>query len=652
MNCNLKSSAQRGSLLRAVFFATAVLLSTGAPAGLHAAAFHVDCDHGSDRATGRTAETAWQHLQAVNEYAADHGFGPGDSILLKRGCRWREELDLLNTNSSGALRNSGIADKPIVIASYGAGDLPTIDGADLLAGWKNVAPGVFAASIAGPVYKVFVDGDQRETNALHAQPNFLGPWSAGNTYGMWDYVTSQGKTFAAMRDVADKGHIKSEDWFHAADLTPDQQASGVANVTRTAGSCYLDSAKRLLYLHLPDGSDPGRHKIQVTRRRYGVQLQGVSHVTVDGLRIIHAGKSGVLASVYAPNQGGAYMTDEYNTVRNSIFWNNSDTTMDVLPGTGTQGEGAIYVAASSKPDDRPLNGWVIENNAVGMLDSERISSFTRSGISVTGTSGLLLRNNYVATNHAVGASVFTDRGPRCMQPLIQGNDFAANQGNLRISGCTNPVADSNTIAYSYGYGIQTGGNTTGAQITHNLIHHLTITPKAGLYNGFDCNGGAPGGTLAYNTIEAVWAAEATLEKGCDHWTVRQNIFDSSNNAQHGGLTLYIRQEALPGMVFDQNVYRVDPNVKRQFNVGAGQPGGQTFHDISWWQANQEKTAQPAQTPLFANSAAGDYSLRAAAVRGRAAITALPVHPFTPTAASTTYLREAANLPWEPQDQKR
>ena len=38
---------------------------------------------------------------------------------------------------------------------------------------------------------------------------------------------------------------------------------------------------------------------------------------------------------------------------------------------------------------------MIEGNAIGAIDSERVATFGRSGISVTATEGLILRNNYV-----------------------------------------------------------------------------------------------------------------------------------------------------------------------------------------------------------------------------------------------------------------
>ena len=571
-------------------------------------------------------------------------------FFLRRGQRWREELRISNTNVSGATPNSGSEERPIVISSYGEGDLPTIDGADTVTGWTSVGGGVFKTVAKGAVYKVFVDGDDHQTTALLAKTNFVGAWSYAGSFAMWDSMTFEGRTYEAMTDVAPSKQVPPAAWFHIPDLQPEQQISGQVGVARTPGSWYLDSRQGLLFVHLADGGDPARHAMQVSRRRYGLELQGLNHIRIDGLRVIHAGKSGIVASVFASNGGGSYLTNEYNTIQNSVIWNSGDVMIDVLPGTNMAGEGDIYVAASPKPTDLALRGWKIEGNAVGAIDNEGMSSFLRSGISVTGTEAAVVRNNYVASGGAMGISVFTDRGPRCLSPRVEGNLFTNSWGNLRVSGCERPVIDSNTMQYSYGYGIQTGGNTSGATVTHNLIHHISISPKGNAFNGFDCNGGAPGGTLAYNTITAVWAAEATLEKGCDHWNVHHNVFDSSQNAQNGGLTLYLRQEALPGMVFENNLYSVDPSVTRQFNYGAGQKGVSTFHDIAWWLQNVETTAR-VEPNLFRNRRENDFALRNS-WSGAAPEAALPTKPFVANEATAVFRRDVPALVWQPQDKLR
>jgi hypothetical protein len=604
---------------------------------------------GSDSADGRSPHSAWQHLAAIHAFSVEHGFLPGDKILLKRGCRWREELQLQNEALSATVRNSGTAEKPLEISAFGTGDPPTLDAADEVTPWVSKGSGVYTAHVDGPVYKVFVDGETRETEALLCQPNYLGSWLPNTEYRMWDYVVAQGKTLGALQDIAPANRYASTGWYHAPDLPPEKQTSGMANVTRIPGSWFFDSRSGLLYVHLADASDPSRHSVEITRRRHGIELDGLSHTIIDGLRIIHAAKAGILANIYMAGPRNPASGNEFNTIQNTVIWNAGDISTEALLVNDRHVEGAIVIAPSTKPDDRPLRGWVIQNNAIGIVDSALVSAFDRSGISALGTDGLILKNNYIAAQNAMGVSVYTDRSPRCVGSRIESNWFGASQGNLRISGCMNPVIDSNTFAYSYGYGIQTGGNSSGAVITHNLIHHLTLTPNAHSFNGVDCNGGASGGTFAYNTIEAVWAANLTLEVGCDHSTVHDNVLDSSNNAQRGGLTLYLRKEALPGMSFAHNIYRVDPQVARQFNVGAGTPGAHTFRNFAWWQMNMEPTAVVSAEPLFASRDDGNYALRNAAKFNISPQNALPVHPFYPTEASTTYLREALKKPWVPQD---
>lgn len=81
--------------------------------------YYVDSVNGNDANNGTSLSTAWHSLAKVDSSK----FSPGDSVLLRRGSIWREQL---NFPSSGA------ANAPIVIDAYGTGDLPLINGADLV----------------------------------------------------------------------------------------------------------------------------------------------------------------------------------------------------------------------------------------------------------------------------------------------------------------------------------------------------------------------------------------------------------------------------------------------------------------------------------------------------------------------------------------
>ncbi|MGH3921862.1 MAG: hypothetical protein ACRDTT_03120, partial [Pseudonocardiaceae bacterium] len=80
--------------------------------------FYIDCDSGNDANAGTSPRTAWRTLARANQVT----FGPGDSLLLRRG-----------TMCHGVLspQGSGTASNPIVVSAYGKGARPAIvaDGA-------------------------------------------------------------------------------------------------------------------------------------------------------------------------------------------------------------------------------------------------------------------------------------------------------------------------------------------------------------------------------------------------------------------------------------------------------------------------------------------------------------------------------------------
>jgi len=88
---------------------------------LHAETFYLDAAGGKDTNSGLTADLAWQSLAKANAQP----FHPGDSLVLKRGCRFAGGL---------SLNLQGTAAQPIVITAYGEGSAPVIDAKGYIAG--------------------------------------------------------------------------------------------------------------------------------------------------------------------------------------------------------------------------------------------------------------------------------------------------------------------------------------------------------------------------------------------------------------------------------------------------------------------------------------------------------------------------------------
>lgn len=78
-----------------------------------AATYYVDATNGNDTRTGTSEAQAWKTLGRVTASR----FNPGDTVLLKRGCTWRERF---------VVPSSGAEGSPFTIDAYGTGAKPLI----------------------------------------------------------------------------------------------------------------------------------------------------------------------------------------------------------------------------------------------------------------------------------------------------------------------------------------------------------------------------------------------------------------------------------------------------------------------------------------------------------------------------------------------
>ena len=78
--------------------------------------YYLDCEAGSDAASGTSPQAAWRTLEKI----AATTFQPGDSVLLRRGVRCHGML---------WPKGSGLEGRPIRLGAYGEGPLPVIEAA-------------------------------------------------------------------------------------------------------------------------------------------------------------------------------------------------------------------------------------------------------------------------------------------------------------------------------------------------------------------------------------------------------------------------------------------------------------------------------------------------------------------------------------------
>lgn len=78
--------------------------------------YYVDAAAADNNKDGMSEQNAWKDFEKINETT----FQPGDRILLKAGCEW--------TGVTLSPKGSGTQDSPIIISSYGEGNMPKLTG--------------------------------------------------------------------------------------------------------------------------------------------------------------------------------------------------------------------------------------------------------------------------------------------------------------------------------------------------------------------------------------------------------------------------------------------------------------------------------------------------------------------------------------------
>ena len=229
----------------------AVLL-TSTRAGL-AADYYVDATAGNDASTGAMPSAPWQTLSRVNS----HPFRSNDVVHFRRGSVFR---DTLRPEGPDHANFRGLS-----FVAYGAGEPPTINGADVVRGWSLASStgGVYAAPQPLRVYNVFID--------------------SGPGWGLTHACCPRGERCKA-----------------SPHRPPIRGSSCAIGPMRPGSWLWWDGGGKhspVLYVWLPGGSNPATHSVEAVTRQFGVHgfapANQIDHLVLDGLRIIQTGLRGI-----------------------------------------------------------------------------------------------------------------------------------------------------------------------------------------------------------------------------------------------------------------------------------------------------------------------------------------------------------------------
>ncbi|MBD3190223.1 MAG: hypothetical protein GF308_06250 [Candidatus Heimdallarchaeota archaeon] len=139
--------------------------------------YYVDATNGDDGNIGTSPEMAFKTIARAKEY-----FAPGNTILLKRGQTWREQI---------YIENSGTANNPITFDAYGSGAKPLLLGSITMnnpSDWTDIGGNLWATADSSFQYDVgFVLLGEESKDNVGIKRDFLDeiPSDAKDEYGNW-----------------------------------------------------------------------------------------------------------------------------------------------------------------------------------------------------------------------------------------------------------------------------------------------------------------------------------------------------------------------------------------------------------------------------------------------------------------------------------
>jgi len=405
--------------------------------------------------------TPWKSLNKLNSFFSQ--LQPGDSVLFKRG---------ENFNGFIVISTSGTKAKPIVVAAYGKGSKPVINGLTKLSNWVATGNGIFEcynAALGASVGTVLIDGVAK---AMGRYPNdntknkgyLTIDAYTGNT-SITDNLLSSTPNWTGAEVVMRKSRWKIDRSLITAHIgntiqyksgAPDDAKLGYGyfiqnsiNTLNQFGEWYYDPASKKMHIYFGKKL-PGAHTIAVSIVDNIITAHNASYVVLKELALKGAGEDGINIS------GG-----------NRIAVLNCD------------------ILYSGKI------GIEIKDNTDCRIDQCLIRGSDDGGINVSANHAMITHNKVKNTGLFPGMGVFSGSGFTAItcnseKGLIENNEIT-NTGYIGIlfkkDSCSikNNVVDSFCMTTDDGGGIYTynGENITNYNriIDGNIINHGIGAPE-------------------------------------------------------------------------------------------------------------------------------------------------------------------------------
>ncbi len=474
-----------------------------------ATTYYVSNSSGNDSNNGLSSSSPWKTLSKVSSYT----FAPGDSILFKEGDLWKEASSLVFTES-------GTANTPIVISTYGQGNKPIIS------------------------YNLSINGWNNSNNWIITSPNI---WRMKYTPGTSpNRLWINGTETLAAPILADVGITNSQGSFQHWFYNAGDSMLYVYSIGNPAISYTSMEGNALYSLVLYNNSHLIVEGLDIRGGRWQtVYIGRASYITINNCNIGY-GRTGVAIT----SDMNAF-TSEHIIIENCNF----DSGMNFYFGMASNGQNGSYrgsedaialynAARNCTVRNNTFNGWGHTTVYCIALDPNKSGVYNNK-----------IHNNYFnGSNISYGRPLGTDGvDGKCYNNEFFNNIMKDHTVRSQINGNNNwvhhNIFDGQTTSPARRYGTDGSGQAIELSIYDN---------------DFVCYGNKIDNNLFVNTSEAAIVIRSYLVNHAYNNYIRNNIFYNTGyataNVPDTGIAIRIEDQSQVYNNFFQNNCVYNPNM--------------------------------------------------------------------------------------------
>jgi parallel beta-helix repeat protein len=477
---------------------SALLLCAGLSA--HATTYYVSSISGNDSYTPTQATsmaTPWRTTGKVNSYWGS--LNPGDSVLLQAGSVFTNPLNVWK---------GGAAGKPIVVSTYGSGNMPLVTGFASMSSWTSMGGNIYqeACSNCGAFVNMVSVGDSSQPMGRY--PN---SWSNADA-GYNEIQTFNGTVSITDSHIGSSGHnwtgsnvvIRKNRWVIETDPIIAQSGNTITYTTGSTftpavkfgyfiqsnaatldqnGEWYYNPATKMVSVY--STGNPSSMNMQVAQIDTLLQFNSVQYVVINGIAFQGSNMTGV--SFFRSN----YITLSNCTIRFSgmdaidIITSNSLNISNVMIDYSNNNAITMYGNSNTVQNctirrTAAFPGMNIPTNSgIGIYMLGNNNNILYNTIDTTGYSGISFQGNSNTVSHNLvnyfcfvkddGGGIYTWSGDL---DSTQNHTTGWITDNIVVNGVTAPGGTDSSVA-GIAHGIYLDENTTECIVTGNTVAHCT-----------------------------------------------------------------------------------------------------------------------------------------------------------------------------------